>query len=136
VKPNYTKKLCLNRLDVQTEDGIWRQIVGKDQVEEHLIERNVYQFSHTGATTFWATRNWVRNWVTGDTPMADFILEGTFEHDALYDDALASIIIQLWKHPAVRQIIRPIVTKEDFKSAFKCVPEKTASSFSGRGVHH
>jgi hypothetical protein len=25
---------------------------------------------------------------------------------------------------------------EDFKSAFKCVPEKTASSYSGRGYHH
>jgi hypothetical protein len=25
---------------------------------------------------------------------------------------------------------------EDFKAAFKCVPEKTALSFPGRGVHH
>jgi hypothetical protein len=25
---------------------------------------------------------------------------------------------------------------EDFKSAFKCVPEKTASSYSGRGYRH
>jgi hypothetical protein len=30
----------------------------------------------------------------------------------------------------------PIITEADFKSAFKCVPEKTVSSFSGRGVHH
>jgi hypothetical protein len=33
VKPNYTNKSCLNRLDVQTEDGLWSQIVGKVQVE-------------------------------------------------------------------------------------------------------
>jgi hypothetical protein len=32
VKPNSTKKSSLNRLDVQTEDGLWRQIVGKTQV--------------------------------------------------------------------------------------------------------
>jgi hypothetical protein len=50
VKPNSTKKSSLNRLDVQTEDGLWQQIVGKTQVEEHLIERNVEQFSHAGAT--------------------------------------------------------------------------------------
>jgi hypothetical protein len=25
---------------------------------------------------------------------------------------------------------------EDFKSAFKCVPERTSSSYSGRGYHH
>jgi hypothetical protein len=50
VKPNSTKKSCLNRLDVQMEDGICRQIVGKDQVEEHLTERNVELFSHAGTT--------------------------------------------------------------------------------------
>jgi hypothetical protein len=41
VKPNSTKKSSLNILDIQTEDGLLRQIVGKAQVEEHLIERNV-----------------------------------------------------------------------------------------------
>jgi hypothetical protein len=44
--------------------------------------------------------------------MAQYIYDGTLEHDALSD------------------------TPEDLKSAFKCVPEKTASFFSGRGVHH
>jgi hypothetical protein len=66
--------------------------------------------------------------------MSEAILEGTFEHDALSYHALAAIEKQLLKHPAVRQIIQPIVTEADFKSAFKCVPEKTASSFSGRGT--
>jgi hypothetical protein len=50
VKANSTKKSSLSRLDVQTEDGIWRQIVGKVQVEEHLIEWNVNQFSHAVET--------------------------------------------------------------------------------------
>jgi hypothetical protein len=68
--------------------------------------------------------------------MAEAILDGTFEHEPLSDDALSAIVKQLRKHPAVREIIQPIVTEADFKSAFKCVPEKTASSFSGRGVHH
>jgi hypothetical protein len=39
-------------------------------------------------------------------------------------------------HPSIDNILKPVVTPEDFKSAFKCVPEKTSSSFSGRGVHH
>jgi hypothetical protein len=30
--------------------------------------------------------------------------------------------------------LKPVVTPEDFKSAFKCVPEKKASSFSVSGV--
>jgi hypothetical protein len=68
--------------------------------------------------------------------MADAILDRTFEHDSLSDDALAAIVKQLRKHPNVQEIIHSTVTEADFKSAFKCVLEKTASSFSGRGVHH
>jgi hypothetical protein len=68
--------------------------------------------------------------------MADAIIEGTFEHDALSDDALVAIVKEFCQHPVVRKIINHIVTEEDFKSAFKCVPEKMALSFPGRGVHY
>jgi hypothetical protein len=68
--------------------------------------------------------------------MAGAILDSTFEHESLTDEALEAILQQLWKHPNVQEIIQPIVTEADFKSAFKCVPEKTTSSFSGRGVYH
>jgi hypothetical protein len=93
------------------EDGTWRQIVGKDQVVEHLIERNVEQFSHAGATPLGYTELGQELGHTGDTPMAETILEGTFDHDSLSDDALADIVKQLWKHPTIRQIIQPIVIK-------------------------
>jgi hypothetical protein len=136
MKPNSTKRSSLNRLDVKTEDGLWRQIVGKTRVEEHLIERNVEQFSHVGATPLGYTDLGRELGHTGDTPMAEAILDGTFKHDSLTDEALSAILKQLRKHPSVQEIIQPIVTEADFKSAFKCVPEKTASSFSGRGVHH
>jgi hypothetical protein len=133
MKPKSTKKSCLNRLDVQMEDGLWRQIVGKDQVEEHLIERNVEQFSHAGATPLGYTELGQELGYTDDNPMSEAILDGTLEHDTLSDDALAAIVKQLWKHPKVRQIIQPIVTEAHFKSALKCVPEKTALSLSGWG---
>jgi hypothetical protein len=68
--------------------------------------------------------------------MAEAIIDGTFEHDYLSNDILAAIVKQLRKHLAVREIIMPIITEAEFKSAFKCVQEKTASIFSSRGVHH
>jgi hypothetical protein len=102
-------------------------------VEEHLIERNVEQFSHAGATPLGYTELGRELGHTGDTPIAEAILEGTFVHDSLSGDALAAIVQQLRKHPSVTESIQPIVTEADFKSAFKCVPEKTASSFYGRG---
>jgi hypothetical protein len=91
VKPNSTKKWSLNRLDVQTEDGHWRQIVGKTQVEEHLIERNVETISHAGATPLGYTELGRKLGHTGDTPMAEDILDGTFVHKSLTDEALADI---------------------------------------------
>jgi hypothetical protein len=68
--------------------------------------------------------------------MAQDIYEGNIEHAALSDSAIHGIIEQLIKHPAIDKILKPVVRPEDFESAFKCVREKTASSFSGRGVHH
>jgi hypothetical protein len=69
VNPNSKKKLSLNRLDVQTEARIWRQIVGKTEVEEHLIERKVEQISHAGATPLGHTDLGRELGHTGDTPM-------------------------------------------------------------------
>jgi hypothetical protein len=68
--------------------------------------------------------------------MAGDILDGTLEHEALREDPIQAIVKQLTQHPAIQQMIEPIITVEDFKSAFKCVQEKTASSYSGRGYHH
>jgi hypothetical protein len=123
-------------LDVQTEDGLSRQIIGKTQVEEQLIDRNVKQLSHAGATPLRYTELGRELGHSGYTPMSKAVLDGTFEHESLTDEALADILQQLRKHPNVQEIIQPIITEADFKSAFKCVPEKTASFFSGRGVHH
>jgi hypothetical protein len=58
--------------------------------------------------------------------MAQDIYDGSLEHDALSDGAIYAIVAQLWKHPAIDKILKPFVLPEDFKSAFKCVPEKIA----------
>jgi hypothetical protein len=68
--------------------------------------------------------------------MTQDIFEGTLEHAALSDSAIYATVEQLRKHPAIDNIMKPVVMPEYFKSAFKCVPDKTASSFSGRGVHN
>jgi hypothetical protein len=105
VRPNSTKKMSLNRLDAQMEDGLWRQIVAKTQVEEHFIERNVEQFSHAGATPLGYTNLGRELGHTGDTPLAEAILDGTLENESLTDEALAAILKQLRKHPNVQEII-------------------------------
>jgi hypothetical protein len=94
-----------------------------------LIKRNVEQFSHAGETPSRYTKLGKDFGHTGDSQMAQEIYDGTLEHDALSEGAIYEIVAQLRKHPYIEKIIKPVVTPEDFKSAFKCVPEKTASSF-------
>jgi hypothetical protein len=68
--------------------------------------------------------------------MADAIHEGTLEHEVLSDAAINAVVKQLRKHSALDKVLEPVVTENDFKSAFNCVREKTAPSYSGRGVEH
>jgi hypothetical protein len=133
VKPNSTKKSSLTRVTVPDAgpEGLWKHIIGKDDLEDHIIERNIEQFSHAGATPFGYTDLGKELGHTGDSQFAQSIFEGTLEHTALSDSAIQAIVEQLRKHPAIDNILKPVVTPEDFKYAFKCVPEKTASSFSG-----
>jgi hypothetical protein len=51
VKPNSVKKSSLSKVTVPETDGTWTQI-GKDDLENHLIQRNVEQFSLAGETPF------------------------------------------------------------------------------------
>jgi hypothetical protein len=136
VKPFSLKKNSLKRLEVQDTTGIWKQIQGKESIEEHIAQQNVEQLSQAGKTPFGYTPLGEELGHTGDTQMVDEILAGILEHQSLGDEAIQAIVKQLRQHPEIQQIIKPIVTVDDFKSALKCVPEIAASSYSGRGYHH
>jgi hypothetical protein len=112
-----------------TDDGpkvLWKQIIGKDDLEDHLIDINVEQFYHAGATPFGYTDLGKELGHTVYSPRAQAIYNVNFEHAALRDSSIQAIVKQLCKYPAIEKILNPVVTPEDFKSAFKCVPEKTA----------
>jgi hypothetical protein len=126
----------LSKVTVPDTDGTWTQIIGKDYLEDHLIQRNVEQFSLAGETPFGYSPPGKELGHTGDSEMADAIHEGTLEHEALSDAAINVVLKQLQKHPALDRVLNPAVTEDDFKTAFKYVREKTASSYSGRGVEH
>jgi hypothetical protein len=72
VKPNTTNKSRLTRVAVPDAgpEGLWKHIIGKDDLEYHLIERNVEQLSHVGATPFGYTDLGKECGRTGDSQMA------------------------------------------------------------------
>jgi hypothetical protein len=108
----------------------------KEIMEENLMERNIEQLLHAGKTPFGYLDLGAELGHTGDSQMANDILEGTLQHECLSNEAIRTIVNQLREHPILKQIWKPIVTLEDFTSCFKCVPEKTAWSYSGRSVPH
>jgi hypothetical protein len=52
------------------------------------------------------------------------------------NEAIRAISGQLKRHPTIQGILKTVVTPADFQSCFKCVLDKTASSFSGRSAPH
>jgi hypothetical protein len=52
MKPKSAKKSGLMRVEVELRNDVWKQLTGKEEVEEHLIARNMDQLSHAGATPF------------------------------------------------------------------------------------
>jgi hypothetical protein len=53
LKPNTPKRSKLMHVEVPNGDGTaWTKIENKEEVENHLIDRNVEQFSHAGTTPF------------------------------------------------------------------------------------
>jgi hypothetical protein len=94
----------------------------------------VEQFSHAGKTPFGYTELGEALGHTGDSPLAEYILDGKAYQPALTYEALHAIVKQLRRYPVVHKIIKPVITVDDYRSAVKCVPDKTVSSYSSRGI--
>jgi hypothetical protein len=84
----FQKKTSLARLEVQDATGIWKQIQGKEQIEEHIAQQNMEQFSHAGKTPLVYTPLGEELGHTGDTQLSEDILTGTLEHESLRDEAI------------------------------------------------
>jgi hypothetical protein len=137
LKPNTLKWSRLVHIEVPNEDGMtWTKVEDKEEVEHHLIDRNVAQFSHAGTTPFIYMELEKERGHTCDNNMADNILNGTLEHACMDNEAIRAIVGQLKRYPTIQGILSPILTTADFQSCFKYITEKKASSYSGRSVPH
>jgi hypothetical protein len=73
VEPNSAKKSGIMRVEVELRINVWKKLMGKKEIEDHLIARNVEQFSHAGATPFGYTPLGKELVHTGNSHMADDI---------------------------------------------------------------
>jgi hypothetical protein len=117
LKPNTLKRSKLMHVEIpNVYRTAWRKNQNKEEVERHLIDRNVEQFSHAANTPFgyYALGKELRH--TGDSDMAESILNGTLEHECLENNTIHAIVGQLKWHPTIQGILKPIVTTADFQS--------------------
>jgi hypothetical protein len=137
LKTNTLKRIRLMHVEVPDNYGMtWTKNEDKEEVENHLIDRNVEQFSHAGATPFGYTELAKDLGHTYASDMAESIPNGTLEHECMENEAIRAIVGHLKRHRTIQGILSPIVTTKDFQSCFKYVPENTASLYSGRSAPH
>jgi hypothetical protein len=122
LKPNTLKRSKFMHVEVSNDGGTaWTKIENKEEVKSHLVDRNMEQFSHAANTPFGYTALGKELGHTGDSDMAESILNGTLEHECMDNEAIRAIVGQLKQHPTIQGILKPIVTTADFQSCFKCV---------------
>jgi hypothetical protein len=92
IKPNTLKPSKLIPVEAPSNNSTtWNKIEDKDKVVNHLIARNVEQFSHAGATPFGYTYIVKELGHTGYSAMAEAILDGMLEHECMKDEAVRAI---------------------------------------------
>jgi hypothetical protein len=79
LKPNTLKRRKLVHVELSNEDGTaWTKFENKEEMESHLIDRNVEQFRHHAGNTPCGYTVWGKELGhTGESGMADSILNGT-----------------------------------------------------------
>jgi hypothetical protein len=78
------KRSRLMHVEVPNGDGTtWTKVEDKEEVDNHLIDRNVEQLIHAGTTPFCYTELGKDLGHTGDSDMAENILNGTLEHKCM-----------------------------------------------------
>jgi hypothetical protein len=99
--PESIKRNTLTRVDV-TIDGHITPLNTKNEIEDHLLKRNPQSYWAAGSTPFGHTPVGRSLGPTGDSPLANSILDGTFTHTNLAvkpliyaDDLIALISLQL-----------------------------------------
>jgi hypothetical protein len=79
IKPNTLQQSMFMHVEVPSNNKTtWTKIEDKDEVEHHLIARNVEQFSHAGATPFGFTDLGKELGHTGDSAMVEEIWTGHY----------------------------------------------------------
>jgi hypothetical protein len=125
IDPDSVKRSAITIVDVTIDVRI-APLTTKIEIEDHLLQRNPQAYWASGNTPFGHTPLGLSLGPTGDSSLANSILNGTFTHPNLAIQAFTS---QLRRRPHCPDI--PKATAKLFSRAFGGLLEKPTSSPSG-----
>jgi hypothetical protein len=82
IRPEILKRSRVTKIELPDGDE-WRKVEDKEIMEEHLMERIIEQFLHAGKTPFGYSDLGAELGHTGDSQIANGILEGTLQRECL-----------------------------------------------------
>jgi hypothetical protein len=87
IKPETLRRSRLTKIEVPDGDER-KKVEYKEIMEEHLMVQNIEHFSNAGETPFGYSDLGAELGHTGDSQMANDILEGTLQHECLSNEAI------------------------------------------------
>jgi hypothetical protein len=127
INPDSIKINAITRVNV-TIDGRITPLTTNNEIEHNLLQHNPHSYWAAGSTPFGHTPPGRSLGPTGDSPLANSILDGTFTHPNLAFKVFTS---QLRQRPHCPDIPKTTVTEKQFSRAFGGLREKYESSPSG-----
>jgi hypothetical protein len=127
IYPDSIKRNALTMMDI-TISGHLTPLSTKNEIEDHLLLRNPQSYWAAGSTPFGHTPLGRSLGPTCDSPLSNYILDGTFAHPNLAFKAFTS---QLRRRPHCPDIPIATVTEKQFSRDVGGLREKSASSPSG-----
>jgi hypothetical protein len=125
--PHIIKSNTLTHVDVLI-DGQLMPLATKAEIEDHLLARNPLAYLASGTALFGHTVLGRSLGPTGDSYIADVILNGSFSHP---NRAVNAFTQQLCRCGHCPDILATRITEKQFSRAFGGLREKYASSPSG-----
>jgi hypothetical protein len=117
------KRSSLTRVDI-TIAVCTAPLTTNKKIEHHLLQRYPQSYWAAGSTPFGHTPLRQSLGPTGDSPLANYILDGTFTHPNLTVKAFTSHLRQRLQFP---DIPKATVTEKQLSRAFGGLREKSAS---------
>jgi hypothetical protein len=127
INPSSVKRSALTWIDISITDVV-SSLTTKSELEDHLLQRNPKAYWASGSTPFGHTAPGRHLGDTGDSPLEESIIDGSFTH---YNLVIRAITSNLQRQKYLPYIPPAKISERIFSREFDGLREKSSASPSG-----